>query len=99
MKRNYQFQQRENRNLIAIDETVVKARKKKYYVYSAVDVERNELILMRVYTTRNYLTTKSFIKEVLEYCENEPKFIIDKAPRLIDALKSLNSEFEHQSFR
>ena len=87
------------RNLVAIDETVVKARKKKYYVYSAVDVVRNELVLMRVYTTRNYLTTKSFIKEVLEYCENKPKFIIDKAPWLIDALKSLDLEFEHQTFR
>jgi len=79
LKKNYLLQQRKQRNLIAIDETVVKARKKKYYVYSAADVERNELILMRVYTTRNYLTTKSFIKEVLEYCENKPKFIIDKA--------------------
>ena len=55
-----------------MDETVVKARKKKYYVYSAVDVERNELVLMRVYPTRNYLTTKSFIKEVLNCCENNP---------------------------
>ena len=89
--------ERKQRNLIAIDETVVKARKK-YYVYSAVDVERNEPVLMRVYTTRNYLTTKSFVKEVLECCENKPKFIIDKA-WLIDALKSLNLEFEHQSFR
>jgi len=42
-----------HRNLIALDETVVKANKKRYYVYSAVDVERNELILMKVYTTRN----------------------------------------------
>ena len=75
--------ERKERNLIALDETVVKARRKKYYVYSAVDVERNELVLMRIYT--NYLTTKSFIKEVLEYCENKPKFIIDKAPWLIDA--------------
>ena len=50
---------KKQRNLIAIDETVVKARKKKYYVYSAVGVERNKLILMRVYPTRNYLTTKS----------------------------------------
>lgn len=57
--------EKKERNLIAIDETVVKARKKKYYVYAAVDVEKNELVLMRVYTTRNYLTTKSFIKEVL----------------------------------
>ena len=87
------------RNLVAIDETVVKANKKHYYVYAAIDVERNELILMRVYTTRNFLTTKSFIKEVLEYCENKPRFVVDKAPWLIDALKSLNLEYEHQTFR
>jgi putative transposase len=91
--------EKKRRKLIAIDETVVKANGKKYYIYAAIDVERNELILMRVYTTRNYLTTKSFIKEVLEYCENEPKFVIDKAPWLIDALKSLGLEFEHQTFR
>ncbi len=87
------------RNLVAIDETVVKANKKRYYIYAAIDVERNELILMRVYTTRNYLTTKSFIKEVLECCENKPRFVVDKAPWLIDALKSLNLEYEHQTFR
>jgi putative transposase len=91
--------ERKRRNLIALDETVVKANKKEYYVYSAVDVERNELILMRVYTTRNYLTAKSFIKEVLYYCENKPKFVVDKAPWLIEALKSLGLEFEHQTFR
>ena len=72
--------EKKERNLIAIDETVVKANKKKYYVFSAIDVERNELILMRVYTSRNYLTAKSFVKEVLRYCENKPKFVIDKAP-------------------
>ena len=33
------------RETIAVDETVVKANKKKYYVYAAIDVERNELIL------------------------------------------------------
>lgn len=91
--------ERKPRNLVAIDETVVKANRKYCYVYSAVDIERNELILMRVYTTRNYLTTKSFIREVLNYCENKPKFIIDKVPWLIDALKSLDLEFEHQTFR
>jgi len=91
--------EKKKRNLIAIDETVVKANKKRYFVYSAVDVERNELILMRVYPTRNWLVTRSFIKEVLKYCENEPKFFIDKAPWLIDALKSLNLEFEYEGFR
>ncbi len=81
--------ERKRRKLIAIDETVVKANKKRYYVYSAVDVERNELILMRVYPTRNWLVTRSFIKEVLKYCENRPKFVVDRAPWPIQALKSL----------
>ncbi|HIP88924.1 MAG TPA: IS6 family transposase, partial [Thermococcus paralvinellae] len=31
--------EKKERNVIAIDETVVKAGKKRYYVYSAVDVE------------------------------------------------------------
>ena len=78
---------------------MVKANGKKYYVYAAIDVERNELILMRVYTTRNYLTTKLFITEVLKYCENKPKFVIDKAPWLRKALESLGLEFKHQTFR
>ncbi len=89
----------EKRNLIAIDETVVKANRKKYYVFSAVDVEGNELILMNVYTVRNYLTAKSFVREVMKYCENKPKFVIDKAPWLRSALKSPNLEFEHETFR
>ena len=91
--------EKKRRSLIAVDETIVKANKKKYYVYSAVDVEGNELILMRVYTTRNYLTAKSFIKEVLNYCENKPKFIVDKVPWLIDALENLKLDFEHETFR
>ena len=86
-------EKKERRNLIAVDKTAVKANKKKYYVFPAVDVKGNELILMRVYTTRNYLTAKSFIKEVLNYCENKPKFVIDKAPWLVKALKSLDLEF------
>ena len=91
--------EKKERNLIAIDETVVKANRKHYYVYAAIDVERNELILMRVYTTRNWLTTKSFVREVLEYCENKPKFVIDKTPWLIEAMKNLGLEYEHQTFR
>ncbi len=84
---------------IALDETVVKANKKRYYVYAAIDVERNELILMRVYTTRNRLVTGSFVREVPNYCENGPRFVIDEAPWLKRTLESLNLEFEHEGFR
>jgi len=91
--------EKKQRNLIALDETVVKANKKHYYVYSAVDVKRNELILMKVYTTRNWLVTRSFIKEVLKYCDNKPKFVIDRASWLTQALESLKLEYEHEGFR
>ncbi|WP_083777740.1 hypothetical protein [Ferroglobus placidus] len=50
-------------------------------------------------TTRNILTARSFVREVLNYCENEPKFLIDKAPWLRRALESLGLKFEHQTFR
>ena len=75
-----------------MDETVVKANKKRYFVYSAVDVEMNELILMKVYPTRNWLVTP-------KYCENKPKFIVDRAPWLKRALESLGLEFEYKGFR
>jgi len=35
LKKNYLTAEKKERNLIALDETVVKAGKKKYYVYSA----------------------------------------------------------------
>ena len=39
--------EKEGRNLIAVDETVVKADKKRYYVFSAMDIERNEVFRQR----------------------------------------------------
>ena len=48
MKKNYLIAEKKERNLISLDETVVKG-KKRYYVYSAVDVERNELIYESLY--------------------------------------------------
>ncbi len=40
--------ERKPRKIIAIDETIVN-NGDNYYVYAAIDVEKNELILMRVY--------------------------------------------------
>ena len=50
---------------------------------------------MKIYTARNWLVTRSFVKEVLKYS----KFVIDRAPWMIEALKSLDLEFEHEGFR
>ena len=52
---------------------MLKQDKKAYYVYFAVNVEKNELILMIVYTNRNYLVTMSFLREVLRVLLEEAK--------------------------
>jgi len=68
------------RRTIALDETVIKINGRQFYLYAALDVERNEIVWMRVYSHRNYLTTLHFVKTVLKYCKNMPVFVVDKGP-------------------
>ena len=60
-----------------MDETCVKVNGLEYWVYAALDVDRDEILSMRVYPSRNILTTKQFIDEVLNYCVGRPEFIVD----------------------
>ncbi len=43
------------RRSIAVDEACVKANGLEYYVLLAVDIDRNEIVCMRVYPLRNML--------------------------------------------
>jgi len=67
------------RRLIALDETCVKVNGLEYWVYAAIDVDRNEVLSMRF---RNVLVTKLFIGDVLKYCDGRPIFVVDSAPWL-----------------
>ena len=40
------------RKTIALDETVIKINGRQLYLYAALDVERNEIVWMRVYSHR-----------------------------------------------
>jgi len=55
----------------------------------ALDVDGIELISMRVYPTRNFLTSESFFKGILKYCEGKPEFIVNNAHGLRMPLKRL----------
>ena len=68
------------RRLIALDETCVEVNG--YWVYAALDVDGNEILSMRVYPSRNALAAEQFIREVLNYCDGKPTFIVDSAPWL-----------------
>ena len=52
---------------------------------------------MRVYLVRNSLTSKSFFKSVLKYCEGKPEFIVYNAPWLRDALTQLRLAHHNQA--
>ena len=58
------------RRLTALDETCVN----EYWVYAALDIDRNEILSMRVYPSRNGLAAEQFIREVLNYCDGKPTF-------------------------
>jgi len=60
--------ERKPRRLIAVDETCVKVNGEQYWVCSALDLDGNELISMRVYPSRNIFTSESFLKSVLKHC-------------------------------
>ena len=51
---------------------------RQFYLYAALEVERNEIVWMRVYSHRNYLSTLNFVKNDLKYCKNKPVFVVDK---------------------
>ena len=87
------------RRLIALDETCVKVNRLNYYVYTTIDIDRNEILSMKVYRSRNILASELFIREVLNYCEGNPRFVVDNAPWLKQALKELGLEYNVETFR
>jgi len=87
--------ERKARRFVAVDETCVKVNGEQYWVYSALD--RNELVSMRVYPARNSLTTESFIRSVLKYCDGKPEFVVDNAPWLREAITELGLTYHHQA--
>ena len=67
-----------------------------YWVY--IDMDRNEILSMRVFLSRNALTTKIFVEDVLKYCDGSPMFVVDGAPWLREALERLGLGYYVESF-
>jgi transposase-like protein len=88
--------EKKHRKLVEIDDVSIRLNSGEYHIYTAIDVEKNEIFLMRVYPTRDTLTTKLFLAEVLRFCKKEPKFIVDRSSSLVKALKSLGLRYEYR---
>jgi len=87
------------RRLVALDETCVKVNGLEYWVYAAMDVDRDEVLCMRVFPSRNALATKLFIEDVLKCCDGKPAFVVDSAPWLRSVLEDLGLRYYVESFR
>jgi len=87
-----------HRRLIALDETCVSVNGLKYWVYAAIDVDRNEILSMRVFPLRNALTTKIFVEHVLKCCDGSPMLVVDGAPWLREVLERLGLGYYVESF-
>jgi putative transposase len=87
------------RRLVALDETCVKVNGLEYWVYASIDVDRNEILSMRVFPSRNALATKLFVEDVLKYCDGKPTFVVDSAPWLRSVLEELGLKYNVESFR
>ena len=81
---------------IAVDETVIKINGTKFYLYAAVDVETNMVVYMRVYPTRNILTTVDFFKKISRRIRIDG-VIVDRGPWYAPALSYLGLTWIHMT--
>ena len=86
--------ERKRRRYVAIDETVIKCGRKRYYVWVAVDVERMEVIAAKISKSKGNLECLEIILDVLEKCKNKPIFLVDGAPWYKEVLSRRGLKYE-----
>jgi transposase-like protein len=79
-----------------VDET--KLGKEQLFIWAARDVDSKEVLAFRCSFTRSSLDAELLLKYALQYCENKPLILVDRAPWYKDALKRLELEYEYQTF-
>jgi putative transposase len=66
------------RRCIAFDETKLSVKGVHVYVWSAVDVDSRELLVLEVSYGRSCLNALAFLKKALRMCTNKPLVIVDR---------------------
>ena len=89
---------RTRRRALAVDETMVKVKGIWMYVWAAIDVDTWEVVTAWASFSRSNFEGYSFIRKVMEYCENTPLFYVDKGPWYRYALTRLGLPWEHSTF-
>lgn len=53
---------------------------------------------MKAFPTRNYMTTSSFIQQIMNSCSNKPVFLVDGAPWYKETFNRLGLPYLHVTF-
>ena len=90
--------QKTTRRMIAVDETKIKIKGKWHILWAAVDIETWDVLGVWVTQGRSSIEAYSFLRSVLNRCENTPKILVDGGPWYKPALERLCVEWEHITF-
>ena len=72
--------EQKERKVVAIDETVLKIKKRWYYLWAAIDVDTKELLGIYLSPARTPLETISFVRYVMTFCKNKQVILVDGGP-------------------
>jgi len=89
---------RKERKLIAVDETIIRVGDRKVFVWAAIDVETKECLGIWVSIARHQFLVSEFIRMVLKYCKNKPKFIVDRGIWYKNAFERMGFTYENEKF-
>ena len=90
---------RKERTQVAVDETIIKCRKKRFYVWSAIDLQTKELVAFDVSRGRSSLDSLVFLSKVKIRCRGKlPIVVTDKGPWYPYALRRLGFDHMHNTF-
>ena len=86
------------RSIIAVDETKLKLQGQFVFVWSAVDIGRYEVLVLKASFTRGELDAILFLEEALKYCLNRPIILVDHGPWYPPALEHLGLRYKQVTF-
>ncbi len=91
-------EERRRRNLVVVDETCLKSRGERLWVWAAVDPETGETIRVEASWHRSALQALRFLRRVLKLCKGRPRVLVDHGPWYpwaLDALRLPYTQITH----
>ncbi|WP_440767224.1 IS6 family transposase [Natronorubrum sp. DTA7] len=87
----------EDPNHVALDETVIRLDEHRYWLYTAVDPETNNILHTRLYSTTTTALTERFLQELTEKHDlDDAVFLVDGAKHLQTALRRSGLRFRYE---